>query len=823
MTTFAEHLAHVRKKDGKVQNVAEHLAGVADRCGRFAAKIGLEQQGYLLGLLHDLGKYSDEFQRYIRSAEGMIDPDQDGYIDASGMKGKIDHSTAGGQHAFRHLACRGDKGRLVGQFLALCLVSHHSGLIDCLSPDVRDSFTARIDKPDKKTHYTEAVARLEAGTFQEMEGLLQSRGVETGLVEELKRAHDGETSPIISHFAQGLLLRSLYSCLVDADRLDAADFEEPGLAELRNNGRYRPWGELISRLEARLSEFVQRNEVDRLRRAVSDACRDYASREKGVYLLTVPTGGGKTLASLRFALHHAEKQGLDRIIYVIPFTSIIDQNAEGIRSFLEDRDADGTYLDRVVLEHHSNLTPDEETYRQRVLAQDWDAPVVFTTSVQALDALFGSGTGSARRMHQLARSVLIFDEAQTIPVRCVHMFNNALNFLVRNCGSTVVLCTATQPLLDRVNKDLGSLTAASDRQMIPGVKELFAQLKRTEIVDKRRVGKWTSDEIADLAATELVRTSSVLIVVNTRDAAKELYKKCQRTPAEVYHLSTSMCPSHRLDILSKVRACLDPANSRPVVCVSTQLIEAGVDVDFGSVVRSVAGLDSIAQAAGRCNRHGNRPISQVFVVNPDFESLNRLDDIRIGKEKAERVLDEYLSDPAYFDHDLLGPKAMERYFEYYFYERAAEMKYRVSKNSLIGREDSLLELLSTNRTVVEDFARARNSAPQIYFRQSFMSAGKAFHAIDSATRGVVVPYGDGERVISELCAVHDFGSQYGLLRAAQRYSVNLFPYEWQRLVDEQAIFEVQEGAGIYYLKDGYYDPDFGLSTSRVSNLPMKEA
>ena len=819
-----EYLAHIRQKDGEKQSVFEHLMGVAIRSGQFASKLGLERQGHLIGLLHDLGKYSDEFQRYIRSAEGMINPDEDDYVDALGMKGKIDHSTAGAQHIFRHLIGRGNTGRLVGQFLSLCVASHHSGLIDCLDPGGKDVFTARMNKANESTHYNQAITRLEDSIRKESERIFQSEDIESGLIKRLKHAHGSEKSPTISHFMQGLLVRFLFSCLIDADRLDAADFEEPQLAELRNNGQYRPWDELISRLEKRLCEFTQRNEVDRLRSEVSDACRSHASQKKGIYLLTVPTGGGKTLASLRFALHHAKEYGLDRIIYVIPFTSIIDQNAEEIRKFLEDRGPDGAYLERIVLEHHSNLTPDKETYRQKVLAQDWDAPVVFTTSVQVFDALFCAGTRSTRRMHQLARSVLIFDEVQTIPIRCVHMFNNAVNFLVRNCDSTVVLCTATQPLLDQVNSNLGSLVIAPEQQMVSDVGKLFVQLKRTEIVDRRRTEKWTSDQIADLATAELERTGSVLIVVNTRDAAKELHKKCsQKSLAKVYHLSTNMCPAHRMDILSKVRVCLDSTNPRPIVCISTQLIEAGVDVDFGSVIRSVAGLDSIAQAAGRCNRNGNRPMGRVFVVNPDFEVLNRLTDIRIGKEKAERILDEYRADPAFFNYDLLGPKAMERYFEYYFYERAAEMAYRVTRNSTIGRDDSLLQLLSTNRVSVQDFARTKNSVPQIYFRQAFTSAARAFQAIDSPTRGVIVPYGDGQVIINELCAAYDAKSlkrQYGLLRAAQRHSVNLFPYEWERLADEQAIYEVQENAGIYYLDKRYYDQNFGVSTTQVNHLSI---
>ena len=237
--------------------------------------------------------------------------------------------------------------------------------------------------------------------------------------------------------------------------------------------------------------------------------------------MTVPTGGGKTFASLRFALNHAAHHCksdtmIDRIFYIIPYTSIIDQNAEEARKVLEDKDKNGNYLNKVVLEHHSNLTPDEETRRQNLLAENWDAPIVFTTQVQFLEALFGSGTRSARRMHQLANSVIIFDEIQTIPIRCVHMFNLAIRFLVHACGATVVLCTATQPLLDKVAPIQRALKIQPEQRIIPYEKELFKKLKRVEVFDRRKIGGWSDEEIAGLTIQELREKGSVLIVVNTK-------------------------------------------------------------------------------------------------------------------------------------------------------------------------------------------------------------------------------------------------------------------------------------------------------------------
>lgn len=312
-----------------------------------------------------------------------------------------------------------------------------------------------------------------------------------------------------------------------------------------------------------------------------------------------------------------------------------------------------------------------------------------------------------------------------------------------------------------------------EQEIMPDVSRLFSELKRVEVIDQQKVGGWSSEEVAELAIKELQMAGSTLVIVNTRKAAQSLYEICRKkTKGAIYHLSTNMCPAHRMEVLDKVRACLDQKNPQPVLCISTQLIEAGVDVDFGSVIRYVAGLDSIAQAAGRCNRNGLRPIGRVLIINPASENINKLKDIKVGKEKAERVLGEFSNDPAFFDNDILGPKAIERYFQYYFYERAPEMKYLVWGNSIVGRDDNLLVLLSANETTVAEYGRINNSAPEFYFRQSFMTAAKAFQAIESPTRGIIVPHEKGKAIISELCSAFDIEKQFRLLRDAQRYSLN---------------------------------------------------
>jgi CRISPR-associated endonuclease/helicase Cas3 len=819
-----QFIAHFRKKDKKFQYLSHHLSEVSELAGEFASKIGLRESGELLGLLHDLGKASKEFQDYIKSANDLIDPDSDDYVNAKAMKGKVDHSSAGAQVIYKQLWNKGAEARLAAQVLSLAIASHHSGLIDCLLPSGEDNFTRRMQKAEENTHFQEAFSNLRQQEKEKVNNLLANELLVKKLIEKFKSLKEGKEPSDTHVFKCGLLLRFLLSCLLDADRLNTANFEFPHGERLRNNNKYTPWETLIERLDTKVNEFgakPNRNEVDELRSQVSQTCLDFSTNSKGIYQLTVPTGGGKTFASLRFALNHARNYSMDRVFYVIPYTSIIDQNAEEVRKIMEDKDGKGNYLNKVVLEHHSNLTPEEETHRQGLLSENWDAPIVFTTQVQFLEALFGSGTRSARRMHQLANSVIIFDEIQTLPVRCVHMFNIAIRFLVHTCGATVVLCTATQPLLDKVDPVQRALKIEPDQKIIPYEKEPFQKLKRVQVFDKTRPEKWDEEEVAELADQQLLEKGSVLIVVNTKSSARAVYQAVlQRSSATVYHLSTNMCPAHRLEVLEEIKEKLKPEEAEPIICVSTQLIEAGVDIDFGAVIRYLAGMDSIAQAAGRCNRHGARKSpGNVWIVNPKQENTDRLRDIKIGIEKAERVLREFNDTPGTFDCDLIGLSTMETYYKYYFYERKGEMSYAVGTNSVVGQSDNLFNLLSTNSQAVGEYRRIhKETLPEIPFTQSFQAASRAFHVIDETTQGVIVPYGKGKELIADLCGAYDLEKQFELIKKAQRYSVNMYTREFNEMAKNHAIHEVQEGAGIYYLDNQYYSEKFGWSDDSVNGM-----
>lgn len=823
------YIAHYRKRDETSQSLEEHLLGVANTTERLASKIGLGKQGELIGLLHDLGKYSAEFQDYLRFAVG--NPDEDDFVDVRGRRGKVDHSTAGAQFVWEELSKRDQMGQAVGQILALCIASHHSGLIDCLSSEssspTEDRFTKRMRKSHDRTHLREVKGKMEERVARRLDALLNDSSLVDRLVESMKTVAGNKTANEdkgITEFKVGLLTRFLFSTLIDADRIDSADFENPGVAKKRPRGTYADWDVLIDRLEIHLQGLPDASPVDPIRRRISDRCQERAVREKGIYTLTVPTGGGKTLASLRFALHHAKTHGMDRVAYFIPFTSIIDQNADTVRGILEPSDS-GAERGSVVLEHHSNVTPEVQTWKSKILGENWDAPVVFTSNVQFLETLFGFGTRSARRMHQMANSVLIFDEIQTLPISCVHLFNNAINFLVEHCGSTVVLCTATQPLLGEVAESRGRMRIGHNSEIMPEVGKLFVDLKRIELIDRRRPGGWSSKEVACLAVKEARQGNkgNCLVIVNTKSSASEIYDTCRadldgEPELPVYYLTTNLCAAHRRVKLGEIRGRLDAG--RPLVCISTQLIEAGVDIDFRVVVRFLAGLDSIAQAAGRCNRHGRPEPGRVYVVNSRDERIDLLNDIRRGRDDAARVLGEYEVDPSNFDRDPLGPKSLRQYFQYYFFQRRGDMSYSLPARSL-GRDDTLLNLLSDNSKAVKEFGSNSGRAPGICLRQSFMAAARAFRAIDAPTRGVIVPYGrDGKNVINGLCAAFEPDKQFGLLRQAQQYTVSVYPNELQRLRESGAAREVQEGTDILYLDGRHYSEEIGLTLAPSEEMEV---
>ncbi|MFT4177763.1 MAG: CRISPR-associated helicase Cas3' [Luteolibacter sp.] len=819
-------IAHVRKGDKVIQTLEDHLAGTASLCALFASSIDLSLCGRLLGLLHDLGKYSTAFQKYIRDVTGLNGEETKLHAEKHD-RGSIDHATAGAQIVWD--ACQQKRiPTFMAQVLGVILMSHHSrsGMIDFIDLNGKSPFLDRIRKSDPKTHKDESLKNAAPEILEEIDELLTNHELVNEFKNAIKRIQNTTTQAVPTQNSYALLARYLFSCLLDADRLNTANFENPASAEFRTTGETPDWSHFLHLFEAHLAEFKCEREIDRLRSQISNECRAASTRCEKLLTLQVPTGGGKTLASLRFALHRAassETHRVDRIIYILPYTSILDQNAEVARKILGSDS---------VLEHHSNLSEEKDSWKNRVLSENWDAPIVFTTCVQFLNALFAAGTKTARRMHQLDHAILIFDEIQSLPIKTIHLFNNAVRFLCEQCDTTAVLCTATMPLLNAVSPQLGNLPFTDENEILTGQIDLTKLQTRVKIVDDCRPQGWTNKNIAEHAKQLQQLHRSLLIVCNTKPSARALFDLIKnQSEVPVVHLSTNMCPAHRKHKIEHLRSLLDPENPQPVICVSTQLIEAGVDLDFGCVIRSLTGLDSIIQAAGRCNRHGHRDLGYVHVLNFSEENLPAsLKDITLAQNiTKDRVFDEFERDPERFDRSLLSTEALNLFYTYYFYQRTAEMLYPCAAgkgNPPLAQECNLLDLLSQNNVSKAEAERiSSDEVKSLPFKQAFSTAAQAFQVIDAPTQGILVPYDEGDhqgsKIIADLAASYTnedvtLAQQVRLHKQAQQYTVNAFPHVIKKLSEQKAIRETQPGQGIYHLDECYYHKDLGVTLEALS-------
>ncbi|WP_207695819.1 CRISPR-associated helicase cas3 [Enterococcus sp. DIV0212c] len=794
-------IAHVRKSDGEKQLLKDHLLECAALSGDWGAKIGLRKTGYLAGLLHDLGKYSDEFQEYLKKA--VNDP-------KSVIRGSVDHSTAGGKLVFDycHKNTREPFSYILAELVGNAIISHHSsrGLQDFFTPEgeATSDYLRRVaeievvDYEQIKTRFFEEIMLEEQ--FQRL--LLEA-------IEELKGFYQLNGKSRVKQNDAFFLLKFIYSCLLDADRTNTMLFEEDKQFMAHENQALL--NSYSQNLEEHISTFTADTPINQLRGQMSDQCKNFAERETGIYTLSIPTGGGKTLASLRFALNHAIKHRKERIIYVVPFTTIIEQNAATVRDILKD--------EINILEHHSNVFTDQEEskkgdseeseaekealeQKQALMKDNWESPVIFTTMVQFLNTIYSRGTRNPRRFHNLTNAVIIFDEAQGVPTNCTHLFNESLNFLKKYGATTSVLCTATQPSLESVGR---ALDKEYDGEMVSNLSEVESKFKRVAVIDKTMDETWKLEALADFSQEILVEKENLLIILNTKKAVRSLYQyleEQQLEDIELYHLSTSMCAKHRKNLLDELREKLKSSKTK-LICITTQLIEAGVDISFQSVIRSVAGLDSIAQAAGRCNRHGETKQQPVYLVNlsADLENLTHLPEIKQGQGITLDILKE---NKEVEQEELLSHDVQKRYFDRYYDCFKNELNYPVKKTSL-----NLFSLLGEGANALEHYKRTHGSAPNLAFRSSPKTVGKYFQVIDSPTTSVLVPYKEGNELIADLNGDLRPEEYAPTLKKAQQFMVNIFQHELMELQKTSSLYPLLNG-DVLALTSNAYDLKFGI-------------
>ncbi len=707
------------------QPLRQHLENVAARAAEFAAPFNSAEWAHLAGLLHDLGKASDAFQAYLRRSNGLDASD----YDSSGQP-----STHSGAGAALALEKYGPTGRL----LAYLVTGHHAGLPDWIGGiQPNGALAQRLD-----------TARDELNAMRNW------------LFRIDLPAHMPSPPRKMALSEMHLWIRMLYSCLVDADFLDTEQFISPETYAER--AAFEPLNALESRffelLDGKQAE-AEKTEVNAIRAEIRRFCEDAAQRPPGFFSLTVPTGGGKTLSGTAFALRHALLHGKRRIIYVIPYMSIVEQTADTLRKHFGAGN---------VVEHHSNLDPDSQTKAPRLASENWDAPVVVTTSVQFFESLLAARSSRCRKLHNVANSVVILDEVQLLPPELLAPCTDVMRQLVAHYGVTMVLSTATQPVLP----NLGTIA-----EIIPSSANLPRRLRRVRYMlpDVRENKSRSWDE----TASELIQHPQALCVVNTRRDCLELFGKM---PTDTIHLSASMCGAHRSMIIDVIKRKLEKRESIRVI--STQLVEAGVDIDFPVVYRALAGLDSIAQSAGRCNREGRVPEGGKVVVfippNPAPKGQ-----LRKAEDSARILL-----------HDPLDMEAVE-VFPRFFSEFYSRIEGRFPYEELLVRDAGCIQI-------------------------QFRDAASRFHMIDETQHTMFVRYGEADGLISALRKNIRDDVPFGLLlRKLQRFTVSVAKGQFVKLKSNGLIEEFAPGMFIW---NGMYSEatgadifnDTGLLTSDQS-------
>lgn len=795
------YIAHISANGHRIQTVSEHLQAVQEGCEVYGTSVGVRYLAGLAGLLHDLGKNTTAFKTYIQDAAS--------HPDTPPRRGSVDHSTAGGRFLYQryHTTAKTPAERLAVEWVGNCIISHHQGLRDYLNSDLKAPFFERVaTKTEGMEEFETAVSTFLTGRSSEQ----LDRYFEQAC-QEVERAMDTVRLHKLPPITLALLTKYVFSCLIDADRTDARQFEEGQREPWTTNHRdffERSYAKLMAKLQTYETNKDSFLAINRWRSNLSRQCEEFSERPPGIYTLSIPTGGGKTLASLRYALKHALGYGKERIVYIVPYTTIIEQNAEEIRRILKEDD--------LILEHHSNVIEDVdfdvEDYDLRKkrlnLARDnWDRPLIFTTMVQFLNTFYAKGTRNVRRLHRLSNAVLIFDEVQAVPPNCVALFNAALNFLSVFGQTTSILCTATQPTLDFVKN---GLRLSQQAEIISNLSEVSQKFKRVVVEDLTDSPLGAAD-LATFIRKRMEEVHQILVILNTKYAVRKLFLQLEQDlwikdrQVKLYHLSTNMCAAHRKQVLADVRR--DLAAKEVVICVSTPLIEAGVDISFECVIRSLAGLDSVAQAAGRCNRHGRDSMRTVYVIRSLDEVLTNLPEIRIASEITKRVLSEFHLDPDQYGHDLLAPQAMATYFKYYYHQIRSELKYPIS-----DLNKNLFDLLDCNRALFEAYYHRHGMAPKTLSLPSFATTERYFQVIHDVGTSVLVPYNDeAKRLVVTLNGDPMSDDLSELLRKSQQYVVNLSDHAIRSLDRNGLIYPLLHGH-VLALRETAYSSQFGVDT-----------
>ncbi len=717
----------------KWQPLEEHLKNVAELASQFAVRFGGDNWAYLAGLWHDLGKYSPAFQAKLFVENGIKTNLM--------VKGPVIHSEAGGHLA----ALKGWPG--ADRVLSWLIMGHHAGLTDYKADKIGPkALEVKLRNPERSHEILQNVPKW---------------------LKEQPPVHQ----PIPKGASPSFYIRMLFSCLVDADYLDTEAFMDK--ARSRKRAHHYPQLNVLNdcflKYMKNLMDGARDSKVNQLRKEVFYSCLEKAQSDPNIFSLTVPTGGGKTLSSLAFALNHAVKHEKQRIIYVIPYTNIIEQTADTFRKI--------PGFEEVVLEHHSNLVEDDSEADSRVYlrlaSENWDAPIIVTTAVQFFESIYSCKPSRCRRLHNIINSVVIFDEAQCMPSAYLRPIISAIKELFLYYNVTPIFCTATQPVLVKSSSIDFTFPEGLEKEPTEIAREperLNKELKRVKYALLNELEPIEIEELAENLARE---NSSFLCIMNLKEHAREVARLLEKD--NVFHLSTNMCPDHRRRVLRQIRELLQQNDNQTVKVISTSLVEAGVDLDFPLVFRALAGLDSIIQAAGRCNREGRLAgLGKVVIFKPSKQPVYVSQPAAIAEEIIKTHLDKLdsISTVRTYFHRLywqLGHKAMD--------------------------QKDILMLLGGKRL-------------DYYFR----TASERFKLIDDRTQvDVLVPYGDVYKIISDL--EKQPWNYRRIIRKLQRFSISIYQDLFEFLGKKGLLHHVAPKGfqeELIMLDESLYHPIYGL-------------
>lgn len=797
-------IAHI-SDDGfnRRESVAEHTQKTAFLCNAKGKRCGLSKVMSLCGILHDLGKNKKSFSDYICADDSI----------KRKLRGSVSHASTGAKYMNDMYGDRVGHAKIMIEMVSYAVAAHH-GMFDIIDKDNHDIFCRKLGQIDGYDEACDNAKREYLSNYNldhmVIEATDEFRVVldKVNHVFEMMRSKASwkdtrEKAVESKFFLLACLQRLILSMLIDSDWEATSDFMDniDTLSKKTETDAKKIFGTAADNFKAYMQKKQQavcgfqmtdkEKAIFDARNALQNECVEFAKYSAGIYCMQIPTGGGKTLSSLAYALEfcrlHPETE---RVIYISPYISVTEQNAKVFREAIG--------FSQWILEHHSSVVRNEDTesedFRFNPLSKyemNWEEPFICTTFVQFMNTIFSDKSESVRRMHRLINSVVIIDEVQSMPLKCIHTFNYMINFLNSVCNTNIILCTATQPTLDETGCPI---CYSEPKHMIAKVSDWFRIFDRVKIDVPQADKKQTFESLRDEIVERMRKYRSILVVLNTKSAVKRLYDELKEWKVNVEYLTTNLCAAHREVKIEKIKRELKEPQE-PLVVVSTNLIEAGVDISFECVYRSIAGLDSLAQSAGRCNRNGEMEWGRVCLIALEGENSGSMGELLQKVRVTESLFYEYYNSGS--EDSLLMSRWMDEYYKRIYYYTLDQMNFPIREF-----DTSIIELLSRGFGSGEK----KNS-----MRQAYKTAGQEYRVIEDHSFGVIVPYGEGKKIIESIQNTTDFGTIKAYIREAQRYTVNVREgrlKEFEGLI--QPVSDKIQGLYMIALPGGYNE-DYGIS------------